>query len=169
MVGLVGGLFDFCHALHPHPHQACLDWTKSLHSRGYISSDFSLGCLVTHLFFFFILTLFGTHMWYLLFSLTIHNFITCDLLQRQYLHDKHVEGMTMTKEMLSPTFVARQVNLQIALAKESKNLQFAWDLSAKIRNSQMLLSIFSTTKHPLMVKNLNLLSLKGDLGSTNVE
>ncbi|KAH0882646.1 hypothetical protein HID58_058742 [Brassica napus] len=40
--------------------------------------------------------------------------------QRRYLHDKHVEGMTMTKEMLSPTFVARQVNRQIALQRKCK-------------------------------------------------
>lgn len=64
----------------------------------------------------------------------------------------------MTEEMLSPTSVARQVNDQIALAKafvviakESKNLQFAWDLSAQIRNSQLLLSSAATRRSPLTV------------------
>ena len=61
----------------------------------------------------------------------------------------------MTEEMLSPTSFARQVNEQIALAKafvviakESKNLQFAWDLSAQIRNSQLLLSTAASSRRP---------------------
>ncbi|KAH0854348.1 hypothetical protein HID58_078954 [Brassica napus] len=67
-------------------------------------------------------------------------------------------GMNMTEEMLSPTSFARQVNDQIALAKafvviakESKNLQFAWDLSAQIRNSQLLLSTAAASRRPLTV------------------
>nr|BAD44626.1 unknown protein [Arabidopsis thaliana] len=78
--------------------------------------------------------------------------------KRRYRNDKFVEGMNMTEEMLSPTSVARQVNDQIALAKafvviakESKNLQFAWDLSAQIRNSQLLLSSAATRRSPLTV------------------
>ncbi|CAN8231127.1 unnamed protein product [Cochlearia groenlandica] len=66
------------------------------------------------------------------------------------------ETMNMTEEMLSPNSVTRQVNDQISLAKafvviakESKNLQFAWDLSAQIRNSQLLLSDAATRRHPL--------------------
>ncbi|WZZ03171.1 hypothetical protein YC2023_089092 [Brassica napus] len=69
--------------------------------------------------------------------------------------EKLVEGMNMTEEMLSPTSFARQVNEQLALAKafvviakESKNLQFAWDLSAQIRNSQLLLSTAASSIRP---------------------
>ncbi|KAH0850798.1 hypothetical protein HID58_095238 [Brassica napus] len=57
-----------------------------------------------------------------------------------------------------PYSFARQVNDQIALAKafvviakESKNLQFAWDLSAQIRNSQLLLSTAAASRRPLTV------------------
>ncbi|CAH8359463.1 unnamed protein product [Eruca vesicaria subsp. sativa] len=78
--------------------------------------------------------------------------------ERRYRHEKLVEGMNMTEEMLSPTSFARQVNDQIALAKafvviakESKNLQFAWDLSAQIRNSQLLLSTAVASRRPLTV------------------
>ncbi|CAF2157777.1 BnaA07g04020D [Brassica napus] len=78
--------------------------------------------------------------------------------ERRYRHEKLVEGMNMTEEMLSPTSFARQVNDQIALAKafvviakESKNLQFAWDLSAQIRNSQLLLSTAAASRRPLTV------------------
>ncbi|WZZ72554.1 hypothetical protein YC2023_083924 [Brassica napus] len=69
--------------------------------------------------------------------------------------EKLVEGMNMTEEMLSPTSFSRQVNEQIALAKafvviakESKKLQFAWDLSAQIRNSQLLLSTAASSRRP---------------------
>ncbi|KAK4493093.1 hypothetical protein RD792_018065 [Penstemon davidsonii] len=58
--------------------------------------------------------------------------------------------------MLSPNSVTRQLNDQISLAKaflviakESNNLQFAWDLSAQIRNSQVLLSNAALRRTPL--------------------
>ncbi|CAA3023865.1 probable galacturonosyltransferase 10, partial [Olea europaea subsp. europaea] len=58
--------------------------------------------------------------------------------------------------MLSPDSVARQLNDQISLAKaflviskESNNLQFVWELSAQIRNSQILLSKVALRRIPL--------------------
>lgn len=58
--------------------------------------------------------------------------------------------------MLSPDSVARQLIEQISLAKafvviskESNNLQFAWELSAQIRNSQILLSNAALRRAPL--------------------
>ncbi|GFQ05230.1 probable galacturonosyltransferase 10 [Phtheirospermum japonicum] len=58
--------------------------------------------------------------------------------------------------MLSPDSVTRQLNDQISLAKaflviakESNNLQFAWELSAQIRNSQILLSNAALRRTPL--------------------
>jgi len=53
----------------------------------------------------------------------------------------------MTGEMLSPSSAARQLSDQITMAKallviakESNNFNFAWELSAKIRTCQLLLS-----------------------------
>ncbi|PKI52950.1 hypothetical protein CRG98_026656 [Punica granatum] len=61
--------------------------------------------------------------------------------------------------MLSVNSVTRQLSDQISLAKafvviakESNNLQFAWELSAQIRNSQALLSNAATRRAPLTVK-----------------
>ncbi|KAL0293391.1 UNVERIFIED_CONTAM: putative galacturonosyltransferase 10 [Sesamum radiatum] len=58
--------------------------------------------------------------------------------------------------MVSPDSVTRQLNDQISLAKaflviakESNNLQFAWELSAQIRNSQILLSNAALRRTPL--------------------
>ncbi|KAL2483213.1 putative galacturonosyltransferase 10 [Forsythia ovata] len=76
--------------------------------------------------------------------------------KRSYRHEKIIEGLNITDEMLSPDSVARQLNDQISLAKaflviakESNNLQFAWDLSAQIRNSQILLSNAALRRTPL--------------------
>ncbi|KAE8692743.1 putative galacturonosyltransferase 10 [Hibiscus syriacus] len=52
-------------------------------------------------------------------------------------HDRITEGL-ITDEML-------------IIAKESNNLQFAWELSAQIRNSQALLSSAATRRTPLTV------------------
>ncbi|XP_019417169.1 PREDICTED: probable galacturonosyltransferase 10 isoform X2 [Lupinus angustifolius] len=78
------------------------------------------------------------------------------LSKRTYKNERIVEGLNMTEEMLNPNSVTRQVNDQISLAKafvviakESKNLQFAWELSAQIRNSQILLSNAATRRSPL--------------------
>ncbi|KAK4424080.1 putative galacturonosyltransferase 10 [Sesamum alatum] len=71
-------------------------------------------------------------------------------------HEKVIEGLNITEEMLSPDSVTRQLNDQISLAKaflviakESNNLQFAWELSAQIRNSQILLSNAALRRTPL--------------------
>ncbi|XP_030931675.1 probable galacturonosyltransferase 10 [Quercus lobata] len=76
--------------------------------------------------------------------------------QRPYRHDRIMEGLNITEEMLSPDSVARQLSDQISLAKafvviakESNNLQFAWELSAQIRNSQILLSNAAIRRTPL--------------------
>lgn len=68
-------------------------------------------------------------------------------LQKSYRLEKIAEGLNITDEMLSPDSITRQLNDQISLAKgflviakQSNNLQFAWELSAQIRNSQILLS-----------------------------
>ncbi|KAA8523829.1 hypothetical protein F0562_010252 [Nyssa sinensis] len=78
------------------------------------------------------------------------------MLQRYNRHNKFIEGLNITEEMLSPHSIARQLNDQISLAKgfvviakESNNLQFAWELSAQIRNSQVLLSNAATRQTPL--------------------
>ncbi|KAK6157207.1 hypothetical protein DH2020_011455 [Rehmannia glutinosa] len=69
-----------------------------------------------------------------------------------------MEGLNITDEMLSPDSVTRQLNDQISLAKgflviakESNNLQFAWELSAQIRNSQILLSNAALRRTPLTI------------------
>ncbi|CAA2980632.1 Hypothetical predicted protein [Olea europaea subsp. europaea] len=76
--------------------------------------------------------------------------------KRSYRRDKIIEGLNITDEMLSPDSVDRQLNDQISLAKaflviakESNNLQFAWELSAQIRNSQILLSNAALRRTPL--------------------
>ncbi|CAI9089512.1 OLC1v1024099C1 [Oldenlandia corymbosa var. corymbosa] len=78
--------------------------------------------------------------------------------KRPFRHDRSVEGLNITEEMLSADSVARQLNDQISLAKafvviakESNNLQFAWELSAQIRNSQVLLSNAALRRTPLTV------------------
>ncbi|GAB2285334.1 Probable galacturonosyltransferase 10 [Dionaea muscipula] len=76
--------------------------------------------------------------------------------KRPYRQDRILEGLNVTEEMLSPYSITRQINDQISLAKslvviakESNNLQLAWELSAQIRNSQILLSNAATRKSPL--------------------
>ncbi|KAL3565731.1 hypothetical protein D5086_033777 [Populus alba] len=61
--------------------------------------------------------------------------------------------------MLSANSITRQLSDQISLAKafvviakESNNLQFAWELSAQIRNSQVLLSSAATRRAPLTTR-----------------
>ncbi|XP_074312206.1 putative galacturonosyltransferase 10 isoform X2 [Silene latifolia] len=78
---------------------------------------------------------------------------------RSYNHDRIPEGLNVTEEMLSPTSITRQLSDQISLAKslvviakESNNLQFAWELSAQIRNSQILLSNAATRRSPLTIR-----------------
>ncbi|KAI6697402.1 hypothetical protein NL676_017521 [Syzygium grande] len=78
--------------------------------------------------------------------------------KRYYQREKIMEGLNITDEMLSPNSVTRQISDQISLAKafvviakESNNLQFAWELSAQIRNSQFLLSNAATRRTPLTV------------------
>ncbi|XP_074312205.1 putative galacturonosyltransferase 10 isoform X1 [Silene latifolia] len=82
-----------------------------------------------------------------------------DLQKRSYNHDRIPEGLNVTEEMLSPTSITRQLSDQISLAKslvviakESNNLQFAWELSAQIRNSQILLSNAATRRSPLTIR-----------------
>ncbi|KAK4741725.1 hypothetical protein SAY87_025313 [Trapa incisa] len=77
----------------------------------------------------------------------------------RFRHERIMEGLNITDEMLSPHSVTRQISDQIALAKsfviiakESNNFQFAWELSAQIRNSQVLLSNAATRQAPLTVK-----------------
>ncbi|KAG6407046.1 hypothetical protein SASPL_130028 [Salvia splendens] len=67
--------------------------------------------------------------------------------KRSPTHERFTDGLNITDEMLSPDSLTRQLNDQISLAKgflviakESNNLQFAWELSAQIRNSQILVS-----------------------------
>ncbi|KAI3728753.1 hypothetical protein L6452_17395 [Arctium lappa] len=76
-----------------------------------------------------------------------------------YRHDKVIEGLNVTAEMLNPDSITRQLNDQISLAKafvviakESNNLQFAWELSAQIRNSQILLSNAALRRSPLTLR-----------------
>jgi alpha-1,4-galacturonosyltransferase len=70
-----------------------------------------------------------------------------------------MEGLNITEEMVSPDSVTRQLSDQISLAKafvviakESNNLQFAWELSAQIRNSQILLSNAAIRRTPLTTR-----------------
>lgn len=79
--------------------------------------------------------------------------------ERSYKQNRIADGLNVTEEMLSPDSVTRQVGDQIALAKafvviakESNNLQFAWELSAQIRNSQILLSNAATRRSPLTAR-----------------
>ncbi|KAK2446132.1 putative galacturonosyltransferase 10 [Trifolium repens] len=79
--------------------------------------------------------------------------------KRTYKNDRIMEGLNITEEMLSSDSVTRQLNDQISLAKafvviakESNNLQFAWELSAQIRNSQILLSNAATRRSPLTTR-----------------
>ncbi|KAG9459224.1 hypothetical protein H6P81_003732 [Aristolochia fimbriata] len=79
--------------------------------------------------------------------------------QKSYRHEKLMEGFNITEEMLSPHSITRQIGDQISLAKafvviskESNNLQFAWELSAQIRNSQVLLSNAATRRAPLSIE-----------------
>ncbi|GAA0154052.1 transferase [Lithospermum erythrorhizon] len=74
-------------------------------------------------------------------------------------HDRVPEGLNVTEEMLNPSSVARQLYDQISLAKalvviakESNDLQFAWELSAQIRNSQVLLSNAALRRNPLTTR-----------------
>lgn len=76
--------------------------------------------------------------------------------KRPYRHERIMEGLNVTEEMLSADSVARQLSDQISLAKtfvviakESNNLQFAWELSAQIRNAQILLSNSALRRTPL--------------------
>ncbi|XP_059452575.1 probable galacturonosyltransferase 10 [Corylus avellana] len=79
--------------------------------------------------------------------------------KRPYRHDRIMEGLNITEEMVSPDSVTRQLSDQISLAKafvviakESNNLQFAWELSAQIRNSQILLSNAAIRRTPLTTR-----------------
>ncbi|KAK3021075.1 hypothetical protein RJ639_046096 [Escallonia herrerae] len=76
--------------------------------------------------------------------------------KRAYRHDRLIEGLNITEEMMSPDSITRQLSDQLSLAKafvviakESNNLQFAWELSAQIRNSQVLLSDAALRRTPL--------------------
>ncbi|XP_044465048.1 probable galacturonosyltransferase 10 [Mangifera indica] len=76
--------------------------------------------------------------------------------KRSSRHERIMEGLNITDEMLNANSVTRQLTDQISLAKaivviakESNNLQFAWELSAQIRNSQSLLSNAATRRTPL--------------------
>ncbi|KAE8664064.1 putative galacturonosyltransferase 10 [Hibiscus syriacus] len=78
--------------------------------------------------------------------------------RRPYHYDRILEGLNITDEMLSPNSVTRQLSDQISLAKalvviakESNNLQYAWELSAQIRISEALLSNAATRRTPLTV------------------
>lgn len=79
--------------------------------------------------------------------------------KRAYRQERIMEGLNITDEMLSPNSVTRQLSDQISLAKafvviakESNNLQFAWELSAQIRNSQILLSNAAIRRTPLTIR-----------------
>ncbi|XP_042010550.1 probable galacturonosyltransferase 10 [Salvia splendens] len=72
--------------------------------------------------------------------------------------ERFADGLNITDEMLSPDSLTRQLNDQISLAKgflviakESNNLQFAWELSAQIRNSQILVSNAVLRRTPLAI------------------
>ncbi|KAF5949104.1 hypothetical protein HYC85_015061 [Camellia sinensis] len=79
---------------------------------------------------------------------------------RFYRRGNFIEGLNVTEEILSPHSITRQLNDQITLAKalvviakESNNPQFAWELSSKIRNIQLLLSNAATKETPLTAEN----------------
>ncbi|CAL5341891.1 unnamed protein product [Camellia sinensis] len=79
---------------------------------------------------------------------------------RFYRRSNFIEGLNVTEEILSPHSITRQLNDQITLAKalvviakESNNPQFAWELSSKIRNIQLLLSNAATKETPLTAEN----------------
>ncbi|KAA8526428.1 hypothetical protein F0562_008369 [Nyssa sinensis] len=81
------------------------------------------------------------------------------LAKRSYRHDRIIEALNITEDMLSPDSITRQLSDQISLAKafvmiskESNNLQFAWELSAQIRNSQILLSNAALRRTPLTTR-----------------
>ncbi|KAL8201534.1 hypothetical protein R6Q57_012873 [Mikania cordata] len=81
------------------------------------------------------------------------------LSKSSYGHNKVMESLNVTAEMLNPDSITRQLNDQISLAKafvviakESNNLQFAWELSAQIRNSQILLSNAALRRSPLTLR-----------------
>ncbi|KAF9589717.1 hypothetical protein IFM89_027992 [Coptis chinensis] len=62
-----------------------------------------------------------------------------------------MDGLNVTEEMLSP-HLSDQIALAksfVVIAKESNNLQFAWELSAQICNSQILLSNVAIKRAPL--------------------
>ncbi|KAK6919510.1 Glycosyl transferase, family 8 [Dillenia turbinata] len=74
-------------------------------------------------------------------------------------NERLMEGLNVTEEMISADSVSRQLSDQISLAKsfvviakESNNLQFAWELSAQIRNSQILLSNAAIRRTPLTTR-----------------
>ncbi|KAM7271935.1 hypothetical protein ACFE04_031149 [Oxalis oulophora] len=69
---------------------------------------------------------------------------------------RYMEGLNITDELLSPDSFTRQLSDQIALAKSfiviakaSNHLQFAWELSTQLRNSQALLANAATMQTPL--------------------
>ncbi|KAK9085104.1 hypothetical protein Sjap_025515 [Stephania japonica] len=75
---------------------------------------------------------------------------------RTYRYSNLAEGLNVTEEMLGPYSITRQLTDQISLAKsyvviakENNNLQFAWELSAQIRNSQVILSNAAIRRTPL--------------------
>ncbi|KAM1339395.1 hypothetical protein ACFX1X_038725 [Malus domestica] len=77
----------------------------------------------------------------------------------RFRNDRVMEDLNITDEMPSPNSVSRQLNNQIAhakafvvIAKESNNLQFAWELSAQIRSSQILLSKAITKRVHLTIR-----------------
>ncbi|KAI7744225.1 hypothetical protein M8C21_021867 [Ambrosia artemisiifolia] len=84
------------------------------------------------------------------------------LFKRSYMQDKTLESLNATEEMVNPNSISRKLNDQIQLAKayvviakENNNLQFAWELSAQIRNSQILLSNPALTRSPLTLRESN--------------
>ncbi|KAM1563770.1 hypothetical protein ACFX10_038150 [Malus domestica] len=81
------------------------------------------------------------------------------IIPMRFKNDRVMEDLNITDEMLSPNSVSRQLNNQIAhakafvmIAKESNNLQFAWELSAQIRSSQILLSKAITRRVHLTIR-----------------
>ncbi|GJR08279.1 glycosyl transferase, family 8 protein [Tanacetum coccineum] len=81
---------------------------------------------------------------------------------RSYRDAIDFESLNVTDEMLNPNSITRQLTDQISLAKafvviakESNHHQFAWELSAQIRNSQILLSNAASTRSPLTLKESN--------------
>ncbi|XAR55460.1 Polygalacturonate 4-alpha-galacturonosyltransferase [Bertholletia excelsa] len=113
---------------------------------------------------------FSNVFWLTLFGLVVLLFIVVlsregqpesrsHLVKRSYRQERIMEGLNITAEMLSADSVARQLSDQISLAKafvviakESNNLQFAWELSAQIRNSQILLSNAAMRRTPLTTR-----------------